>query len=147
MGKWLIRNKCIQDLWILLIIFVNNVQCTNTTLVISKWGIFPPFSSIAILFLVLLSNFIVAGIKSLRRYPVFILNVILFSILFTYIFTGGSSVYSPCFFLRYIQNNLEYLIQNMIRQVIQIINSMLELIFQIYYFCMTFLYFSMYRKC
>ena len=32
-------------------------------------------------------------------------------------------------FLRDIQNNLEYLIQNMIHQVIQILHSMMELIF------------------
>ena len=46
-------------------------------------------------------------------------------------------------FLRYIQNNLEYLMQNMIHQVDQMFHSMLELIFSIYCFCMTFLYFSM----
>ena len=53
----------------------------------------------------------------------------LFSILFTYFqFAEGLSVFSPCF-LRYIQNNLEYLIQNMIHQIIQILHSMLELVF------------------
>ena len=43
--------------------------------------------------------------------------------------------------------NLEYLIQNMIHLVIQILQSMLELIFEIYHFCVTFLCFSMYSKC
>ena len=53
-------------------------------------------------FFVLPSNFIVSGVKSSRLYPFLILNVILFSILFTYICTDGLSISSPCF-LKYTQ--------------------------------------------
>ena len=50
------------------------------------------------------------------------LTVILFSsVLFTYIFIEGLLVFSKRF-LRYTQKNLEYLIQNMTYQVIQIIH-------------------------
>ena len=59
--------------------------------------------------------------KSSRKYPDLISSLILFSILFAYIFIEGllSLVFSPfCF---------EYLIQNKIHQVIQILHSMLEL--------------------
>ena len=66
--------------------------------------------------------------KYLRWYPVFILNVVLFVILFTHILIKGLSVFSPCF-LRYIQNNVEYQIHNMINKVIQILRSMSELKF------------------
>ena len=46
--------------------------------------IFPIFTALVILLLVLPSNFIVSGVKNSGQYPVFILNVILFYILFTY---------------------------------------------------------------
>ena len=38
------------------------------------------------------------------------------------------SIFSPMFLLKYAKNNIEYLIQNMIRHVIQIYYYMLELI-------------------
>ena len=50
---------------------------------------------------VLQSNFIVSGVKSLRLYSFWILNLILFSISSTYIYTDGSSISSPCFFKIY----------------------------------------------
>ena len=47
------------------------------------------------------------------------LNVILISILFTYILIEGLSGIVSCFFKNiYIQNNFEYLIQNMFHQVV-----------------------------
>ena len=49
-------------------------------------------------------------------------------------------------FLKYTQNNLEYLIQNMTYLKIQINHSMLELMFQIYCYCMGFLCFAMCNK-
>ena len=57
------------------------------------------------------------------------LNLILFSILFIYILIQRLVVFSQCFFLRYVQHNFKYHIQNMIHQVIQILHFMLELIF------------------
>ena len=50
-------------------------------------------------------------------------------------------------FLKYAQNNLEYLIQNMSHPVIQIYHSIMKMIFQIYYYRMNFLCFSMCNKC
>ena len=78
------------------------------------------FLSFVILFSVLSSNIIVSGVKSSRLYPSSILNVILFSILFTYICSDGLSMFSAWFFFKCIQNNLEYLIQNMIHLLIKI---------------------------
>ena len=52
----------------------------------------------------------------------------LLSVLFMYIIIEGLSVTVSCV-VRYTQNNLEYLIQNMIHQVIQTHHSMSELIF------------------
>ena len=46
---------------------------------------FSPFLSLVTLFSVLRSNLIVSGVKSSRQYPALILNVILLSILLTYI--------------------------------------------------------------
>ena len=46
--------------------FLTMLQWTNTTLVISKWDTFLPFSSLVTSALVLPSNFIVSGVKSLR---------------------------------------------------------------------------------
>ena len=45
-------------------------------------------------------------------------------------------------FLRYIPNNLEYLIENMIHQVIETLHFMPELAFKTYYFCLKYLQFS-----
>ena len=73
------------------------LQLTNTTSVISRCSRFSPFLLLVILFSVLRNNFIVSGVKSSRLYPFLILNVILFPILFTYIFTDGLSMFSPCF--------------------------------------------------
>ena len=98
-------------------------------LLISRCGTFSPFLSLAILFSVVPSNFIVSCVKSSRLYSFLILNIALFSVLFTYIFTDGLSKFSPCsLHSKYTQNNLEHLIQDMIHQVIQIYHSMLVLI-------------------
>ena len=70
---------------------------TSITSVLSKCGTFSPFLSLVILFSVLPSNSIVSGVKSSRWYPVIILNVILFSILFTYILIDGLSIFSQRF--------------------------------------------------
>ena len=85
------------------------LQWINTTLV-------SPFSSLVILFLVLPSNFLVSSVE--------ILNKILFFISFMYILIVGLSVS-----VSNSQDNLEYLIQNMIHQVIQIVHSLLAQIF------------------
>ena len=77
------------------------LQWTNTASVTSNGGTFSPFLFVVFLFSVLPSNFIVTGAKSSIWYQVLILNVILFSILFTYIFTNGLSIFSPCFFKIY----------------------------------------------
>ena len=58
---------------------------------------FSPFLSLDILLSVLSSNFIVPGVKSSRYYPFLISNVILFSILFTYILIDGLPTFSLCF--------------------------------------------------
>ena len=105
------------------------LQWTNFTSVISKWGTFSPILSLVILLLVLLCNFIVSGVTSWRWYPVFVLNIILFTILFMYILITGFWVTVSCF-LRNIKNNLQYLIQNMIYQVIQTLYLISELIFK-----------------
>ena len=46
--------------------FFTILQWTNTTSVISKWGLFSPFLSLFISLLVLPSNFIVSGVNSSR---------------------------------------------------------------------------------
>ena len=115
---------------------------SNTTSVISKWGLFSPFLFLFIFFSMLPSNFTVSGVENFRLYSVLILNVTLLSILFTYILIEGLSIFASCF-LGYIQNNLEHRMQNMIPQEDQISQSTLKLIFYIYCFCMTFIYFSM----
>ena len=63
-------------------------------------------------------------LKVHKKYPVLILNELFFSVLLTYIVID-----SLHFFLKCTQNNLEYLVQNMICQVIEIYHSTLELIF------------------
>ena len=77
------------------------LQWAYTTSVISKWGTFSPFLSSFILPLVLLSNFTISGVKCSREGLILILNVILFSILFTYIFTEGSPVTALYFLMVY----------------------------------------------
>ena len=89
-------------------------------------------------------SFIGSSVKSSRLYPFLILNVILFSILFVYILMDYQ--YSVHAFLKCIQNNIEYLRQNMIHQVIEIYHFMLEQIFQICCYCMSFLCFLMSNK-
>ena len=74
---------------------------TNTISVIFKLGKLSPFSSLCALLLVLPGNLILLGVESCRWYPVWILNVILFSILFTYIFVGGFSSTVSCFLIKY----------------------------------------------
>ena len=49
-------------------------------------------------------------------------------------------------FLKYTQNSLKYLIQNMIHQVIQIYHSMLNVVLWIYCYCMSFLCFFFFNK-
>ena len=39
-GTW---HKCMQYSWVFLIIIISNIQCINTTSVISKRGLFSPF--------------------------------------------------------------------------------------------------------
>ena len=96
---------------------------TNATSVISRCGTFSLFLSLIILFSVLPSNFIVPGVKSSRLYRFFILNVILFSILLTYIYNDDYQ-YPLHVFPKCIQSNLEYLTQNKNHLVIQIHHSM-----------------------
>ena len=72
---------------------VTILQWTNTTSLILRCGTFSPFFSLVILFSVLKSNFIVSGVKSSRLYLFLILNVNPFSMLFTYIFTDGLSIF------------------------------------------------------
>ena len=73
------------------------LKWTNTTSLSSRYGTFSLFLTLVILFSVLPSNFVVSGVKTSRLYPFIILNVILSSTLFTYIFTDGLSIFSPCF--------------------------------------------------
>ena len=77
------------------------LQLTNNTSLISKFDTFPLFSSLVMLFLMRSSNFIVWGIKSWGWFPFLILNVILFSILFMYIFIRGLSVNASRFLIIY----------------------------------------------
>ena len=119
-----LEQKCIK-----LLNLVDNHywQYYNELILTSRCGPFSPFLSLVILFSVLPSNFIASGVKSSRLHPFLILNVILVSILFKYIFTDG--LYFLHVFFKFVQNNLKYLIQNMIHQVIQIYHSMLKQIF------------------
>ena len=123
-------------------------QCCNGLInsisAISKYGTFSPVSSLFISFLVLPRNFTVSGFKSLRWYPVLILNVILFCI-HILLLEDNQSLFHV--FWWFTQNNLEYLIQNIIRQVILIYHSTLELIFYVYCLCISSLYFSMCTIC
>ena len=73
-----------------------------------------------------------------NKYPILILNVILFSILFTYILFDGLSIFSLCF-LKYPQSNPEYL--NMTHLVIQIFHSMLELMLNLVFLYKPFMFF------
>ena len=52
--------KTLESCWWSLLTIL---QCTNTTSLISKWGLFPPISSLVILLLVLPSNFNVSALK------------------------------------------------------------------------------------
>ena len=62
------------------------LQWPNPTQLISKWGIFPPFLSLVILFLMLASSFIVSGVKSAMKFLALILNVILFLVIIGHCF-------------------------------------------------------------
>ena len=79
------------------------LQWTNITSVISKLATFSAFSYLVILLLVFPSNFIASGVKSSGKYLVFILNVILFSILYTYIIIEWLSVTVSCYFKIYLK--------------------------------------------
>ena len=116
--------KTLKSCWYSLLAIL---QWTNTTSVISRCHTFSPFLNLVILFSVFPSYFIVSGVKPSRLYPFLILNKILFSLIYISLLMDYQ-----CFiqgFLKYTQNDLEYLIQNMIHQAIQICHSMLELIF------------------
>ena len=91
-------NDLLEKTWILIIIIVTNIACINTSSITCKWGTFLLFSSLIILLLVLPSDFNSSSVKSSRQYSVFILNTILFSILFTYILLEGLSLTASCFF-------------------------------------------------
>ena len=84
------------------------LQWTNATSLISIWGKFSLLLSFVILLSVIPSNFIISGIISSRKYPSLILNVIMFSVLFTYILNEGLSTFYV--FLKYTENSLECLI-------------------------------------
>ena len=87
--------KTLESCWWLLLTIL---QGTNTTSVISRCGTFSPFLSLVILFLVFSSNFIVSSVKSSRLCPSLILNVTLFSVLFTYICTDSLSIFFSMLF-------------------------------------------------
>ena len=55
--------KTLKPCWLSLLTIL---QWTNTTSVISKWGIFSVFLSSVIFLLMLPSNFNISGVKSLR---------------------------------------------------------------------------------
>ena len=86
------KYKTLESCWKSLL---KILQWSKTTLMIYKQGIFVSFSFLVILFFVLPSNFIVSGVKCLRKDPVLVLNMILFSIFFSYILIEGLSVFSP----------------------------------------------------
>ena len=80
---------------ILLIIIINDITMNQYYFCnFNYFCTFSPFLSLVILFSVLPSIFIVSDVKSSRLYPFLILNLTLFSILFTYICTDGLSVFS-----------------------------------------------------
>ena len=99
---------CLEQMYITLLYLVDNHYLQRyielilllTTSVISKCGTFSPFLSLVTLFSVLPCNFIVSSVKS-SRYLILILNVILFSILLTYILTEELSIFPSCFFKIY----------------------------------------------
>ena len=112
--------------WLLLTI----LKRTNTVSVISKLGTFSPFLGLVILLSLLSyfhlfwrSQFEITSRLYSKRNSVF---------LYIYVHSDWTifSIF-PCF-LRYIQNNLEYLIQNMIRQVAQTIHSTSEMTFFVF---------------
>ena len=115
--------KTLESCWWSLLTII---QWTNTTPVISRY-----FFTVFIFGYFIFSapnHFIVSYVKSLRLYPLLILKRILFSIWFTYIFIGGLLIFYLCIY-KCAQNNLEYLIQNMIHLVVQIYHYLLEKIF------------------
>ena len=65
------------------------LQRTSTTSAITKLGTFSQLLSPVILFLVLASNLIVWDTKNSRQNLVLVLNIIVFSVVFTYILIGG----------------------------------------------------------
>ena len=67
------------------------LQRTSSTLAITKLGTFSQLLSSVILFLVVASNLIVWDSKNSRQNLVLVLNVIVFSVVFTYILTGVSA--------------------------------------------------------
>ena len=87
--------------------------------------------------------------------PFFILIVTLFSVLFMYILIGGLPANITCFSIVilniitwYRLYDTDYdmdTVQNMIDQVIQNLHSMVEVIFEIYCFCMTFFFIFLWR--
>ena len=87
------QNSCI-----LLIIIIDNIRLTKLPSAISNQVIFFPFFFLAILLLLHLSIFVVSGVKSLKQYPISILNVTWLFNLFTYILIGGLSATVSMYF-------------------------------------------------
>ena len=102
-------------------------------------GSFTIFTLI-ILFSVLLSTFSASSAKCWKQHPDLALNVVQFSLLLIHILISELSVNVSCFWW-YSQNNLQYLIQNLIYQVFSIYNSTKELVFSIYCFYVILIYF------
>ena len=85
-------NRCWQ--------YCNRLMINENERILNE-AYFCQFLSLVILLLVLPSNFIDSGVKSLRYYPVYLLDVILSFILFMYVIIERLSV-NVYVFLRYI---------------------------------------------
>ena len=88
-------------------------------LILLQWFINEGFFTIFIfmyVYSVVPRNFKISGVRSLTLYFLLVLNINLFSILFTHVLIDALLVFSRSF-VRYIQSNLEYLIQSMIYQI------------------------------
>ena len=85
-------NRCWQ--------YCNGLMINENEIILNE-AYFCQFLSLVILLLVFPSNFIDSGVKGLRYYPVYLLDVILSFILFMYVIIERLSVTASCF-LRYI---------------------------------------------
>ena len=127
--------KTIESCWISLLTIL---QWTNITCVVSRCGTFSPLLSLVILF----SLVQVLRVQDCIQFN-FKCNSIFY---FIYIYCYWCIISVLSMLSKYNQNNFKYLIQDMIHLVIQIYHSMLELIFWVYCYCMSFLCFSMCNK-